>query len=714
MSAVPDSHRWRFFRAGGFDQVRLDSADDLLALESLDQKLWVALACPTHGLEFDPTTLQLLDADGDGRIRAPDLIAALHWCGARLTDPELVARGTQPLPLAAIATHDEEGTRLQQAARTLIARLGKDADDASLGAEEAATLESLFAREAFNGDGVITALAAGDDEGLKTLIGEIVAVSGGRRDRSGESGIDRELLQQFHTAARALAEWQAQPAGQPAILPLGAATADAAATVDCVRAKIDDYFARCRLSAFDARATPSLNGSEADFQALGARLLAAADAAALPLARIAAGRPLPLAAGVNPAWAAALGKFASEVVTPLLGARDELAEAGWQAIGERFAAWHAWQAARPADALAARIAATLSPERIAAITAGDGEARLAALIDADAARAEVAAELLAVHRLVLYVRDLAKLAENFVSFRRFYARQEPAIFQCGTLYLDERSCELCLPVLDAGKHAAIAAQSGIYLAYCDCVRGAEKMTIAAAFTAGDSDNLAVGRNGVFYDRQGRDWDATITRIVDQPISLSQAFWSPYKKLARLLAEQMEKFAAARAKAIDDSAAAAAAKVPAAAAAPEAAKPAPFDIGRFVGIFAAIGLAIGAIGGALAALATGFLGLAWWQMPLAIAGLLLIVSLPAVALAAFRLRKRNLGPLLDANGWAVNARARINIPFGGSLTQVARLPAGAERSLADPYAEKKHPWFFYLLLILVAAALAAVTVRSLGV
>ena len=318
------------------------------------------------------------------------------------------------------------------------------------------------------------------------------------------------------------------------------------------------------------------------------------------------------------------------------------------------------------------------------------------------------------HRLVLYVRDLAKLAENFVSFRRFYARQEPAIFQCGTLYLDERSCELCLPVLDAGKHAAIAAQSGIYLAYCDCVRGAEKMTIAAAFTAGDSDNLAVGRNGVFYDRQGRDWDATITRIVDQPISLSQAFWSPYKKLARLLAEQMEKFAAARAKAIDDSAAAAAAKVPAAAAAPEAAKPAPFDIGRFVGIFAAIGLAIGAIGGALAALVTGFLGLAWWQMPLAIAGLLLIVSLPAVALAAFRLRKRNLGPLLDANGWAVNARARINIPFGGSLTQVARLPAGAERSLADPYAEKKHPWFFYLLLILVAAALAAVTVRSLGV
>ena len=55
------------------------------------------------------------------------------------------------------------------------------------------------------------------------------------------------------------------------------------------------------------------------------------------------------------------------------------------------------------------------------------------------------------------------------------------------------------------------------------------MTIAAAFTAGDSDNLMVGRNGVFYDRKGRDWDATIVKIVEHPISIRQAFWLPYKQ-----------------------------------------------------------------------------------------------------------------------------------------------------------------------------------------
>lgn len=54
MTSVP-SH-WRFFRAGGFDQVRLDTGAELLALDTLDQKLWVALSCPVKGIEFNNRT----------------------------------------------------------------------------------------------------------------------------------------------------------------------------------------------------------------------------------------------------------------------------------------------------------------------------------------------------------------------------------------------------------------------------------------------------------------------------------------------------------------------------------------------------------------------------------------------------------------------------------------------------------------------------------
>ncbi|MFN7197983.1 MAG: hypothetical protein ACK4MJ_12530, partial [Hylemonella sp.] len=381
----------------------------------------------------------------------------------------------------------------------------------------------------------------------------------------------------------------------------------------------------------------------------------------LPLARVQAGAALPLTQGLNPAWAARLQTLRQLAVLPLLGARDSLSQAEWQALKDRLAPYAAWRAARPGEA-------------------AEG------------------AGIRGLEKLAHYVRDLQALANNFVAFRDFYTRRGPATFQVGTLYLDGRAAELCVAVNDAARHAALATLARLYLVYCDCTRGSEKCSIAAAFTAGDADQLMVGRNGVFYDRQGRDWDATITKIAEHPISLRQAFWAPYKRLARFVGEQLQKLAASKAKAADD-------RLTAAAGAP--AQPAPFDVAKFAGIFAAIGLAVGAIGTALASVLTGLLALSWWQLPLALAGLMLAISGPAVALAWFKLRSRTLGPLLDANSWAVNARARINIPFGTALTQLAALPANAERALTDPYAEKKQPWalYFGVLAVLLLAGLA---------
>ncbi|MBK7299416.1 MAG: hypothetical protein IPI79_02765 [Moraxellaceae bacterium] len=107
--------------------------------------------------------------------------------------------------------------------------------------------------------------------------------------------------------------------------------------------------------------------------------------------------------------------------------------------------------------------------------------------------------------------------------------------------------------------------------------------------------------------------------------------------------------------------------------------------KFAGIFAAIGLAVGALGTALAAMMSGFLGLIWWQMPIAILGLLLIISGPSMVMAWFKLRQRNLSPILDANGWAVNTNAKVSIAFGTTLTVLASLPKGAKRDLKDPFA-----------------------------
>jgi hypothetical protein len=293
-----------------------------------------------------------------------------------------------------------------------------------------------------------------------------------------------------------------------------------------------------------------------------------------------------------------------------------------------------------------------------------------------------------------------------VSFRDFYSRAAPAMFQVGTLYLDTRACELCVRVSDAGRHASMAPLANTYLVYCDLKNaGGQTMQIAAAMTAGDVDNLMVGRNGIFYDRKGKDWDATITKIVENPISIRQAFWAPYKKVLRMIEERIAKRAADEA-AAQDAALASATEAHATAAAtgaPPVAPPAPR--GMDIGTLAAIGVAVGGITAALGALLEAFFGLGIW-MPLGLLGLVLCISGPSMAVAWLKLRKRNLGPILDANGWAVNAQAIVNVPLGGSLTKLARLPEGSSRDLSDPFAEKRRPWGAYLsLALLLAAALA---------
>jgi hypothetical protein len=694
------AHVWRFFTAGGFDQVKLDDAADLRDLGELDQKLWVALACPTSGLEIDARTLALIDTDKDGRVRANELIAAVRFACGNLKDPNDLLKGAATLPLAAIDDAAPEGRTLLSAARQILANAGKP-EASELAVDDLADPVKIFAGSAFNGDGVVTALSASDDR-TRADLQSVMDCVGVVPDRSGTMGVDQEKVDAFFTQATAYAEWHARARADAAtVLPLGAdATAAAFAAYAAIKHKVDDYFARCRLVAFDARAAGALNRREEEYAELATRDLGdgAPEVTGFPLALVAAGKPLPLEGPVNPAHAAALAALRDAAVTPLLGARAELTEAEWTAVGAKLAPYAAHLAAKAGAAVE-----VLGEARVRELLASGAKEALAALITKDRALEAESASIENIERLVRYHRDLARLCRNFVNFRDFYDAGEPAVFQNGTLYIDQRACHLCLRVEDAAKHAGMAGLAGVYLAYLDCARKGtgEKMGIVAAFTAGDRDNLMVGRNGVFYDRKGQDWDATITKIVDNPISIRQAFWAPYKKFVRLLEEQVAKRAATADKQSDTlltGVATTTANV-------DTAKP-PEAKKIDVGAVAAMGVAVGAIGTFITAMigyATGIVRLGPLAILGALAGVVAVISLPNVIIAYLKLRKRNLGPILDANGWAVNAKAKVNIPFGATLTSVAKLPPGAKRDHRDPYAEKAFPWKRLLAVALVLYA-----------
>ena len=696
-------HPWRFFRAGGLDQVLLETADDLRHLRQLDPKLWVALSCPTTGLEFDPKTLALLDTDKDNRVRVPEIVAAVEWSCTVLKDPAALIPGTDGVPLTAFNDQTPQGAALLAAAQQILANLGTP-DATVITIAQAADTARIFGQTTFNGDGVIKPGCA-RDPALAQIITDAITTHGSTTDRSGALGVNKAQVDAFLADGAAFVAWHA--ADPTDGHPLGNATPAAWAALEAVRAKIDDWFNRCALAAYDSRAAVLLGRSDADVAALAPQNLAAlgTDIEGLPLARIQPGAALDLEASLNPAWAARISTLRTAAIAPLLGDRTRLDRAAWLDLCALLAPYGAWIAAKKGAAVE-----KLGLARVRDIMAANPAAALHDLIDQDLAVAPKVAAIQDVERLARYHRDLFLLLRNFVNFSDFYDRQPPPpVFMSGTLYLDQRSFELCVRVADPGAHSVLANLGRIFIAYCQCSRpSGEKMTVAVGITQGDSDYLMVGRNGVFIDRKGQDWDATVVKLLDHPISIGQAFWSPYKKIGKMISDLVEKIAGDKDKGVMD---AAQAKVAAGATAVTAGKPAEkpkLD----TGMLAAIGIAATSAATAVSGLVGALAGMNPLKLPFLFLGVILGISGPSMVIAYLKLRQRTLGPLLEANGWAINGRIKINIPLGNSLTTLKTLPEGAQRQFDDPFEDKeakrrKRKLLIWTTLIL-AAILGAVT------
>ncbi len=486
----------------------------------------------------------------------------------------------------------------------------------------------------------------------------------------------------------------AQEAPLAPLAPYGDQTAAVIAAVDALKSKVADFYMRCRLIAFNEQCAAAVDTSLAKISAITDKDMStcAAQIAECPLAQPSKDLLLPLSTGINPALAATFETIRANALALDYPDASSLSQEQWDTVLAKLAAYTA-----AVEAQAKEVAAIQDKslaERKAAIDAWD-------------------------NFLHLY-RDFHRLLCNFVNMSDFYTKDlsKLAVFQAGKLLIDQRCCELCVEVTDSGKHGDMAGLSGMYLVYCTCTSKVKNKTrnIVAVLTDGDVDGLRVGKNAVFYDRDGLDWDAVVTKIIDNPISIAQAFWSPYKKLWRWISDKITKAAADKDTKITKDLTAGTDKVvanvgkPADSAAASTANTAQaFDIAKFCGIFAAIGMAIGYIGGFLTQFASGLLSLGW-LMPLGIVAIMLLISGPSMFIAWSKLKKRDLGPVLNANGWAINAKILVNMAFGATLTSLAKYPKTLQLTGTDPFAKKKKSgkgwiWVCLVLVILIGVAVA---------
>lgn len=698
-----EKHRWTFFRAAGVVQPALRTAEDVRHLKDLPEELWTILSCPSKNLRFDQKTLELMDSDKDCHVRVRELKTAVEWMCRRMADPADLFLDSEEVPLASFAATDE-GRQMAAAAKLLLESIGKG-QASSFTLADVMARKSTFLAAPFNGDGVIPPTAA-TDPAVAKLLGEMVRATGGAADRSGAQGITKDLAKTFYEAVEAHLAWLARGVSEAStLLPLGDATAGASAAIEAVRAKVEDYFMRCRLAAFDDAAATPLNVSAAGYAAVSAGDIAAqGDAiAAFPLSHVAAGRPLPLTEGVNPAWSASLSAFAKQAAGPLLGREvSELTEADWRQVLAGIAPYQGWR-----KAMAGSSVASLGEARLLEIRADEASrAAIDGLLGKDIERASDIAQLDDLERFTRFHANLNRLFRNFVNFSDYFDPRYEEIFRAGRLYIDGRVCHLCFHVENLASHSMLAAASKMYLVYCEITRSHtnEKRMICATVTSGLSGSLWVGRHGIFYDREEKDWEAVILKIADAPVSLKEAFWYPWSKMAEMLGEQLKKILSSK----QDAMLGAASKQVGAIGVPAAKAPPPqpkFDTAVLASSVAAIGIAIGVIGSAIGGFVSMVMKLSPWKSLLGVVVIFLLVSGPSVALAWFKLRARDLGPVLNACGWAVNKKLKMTLKLGAELTHAAKMPKGAKIQAGDPYAERHVVRKVILGVVLLAGLLA---------
>ena len=378
----------------------------------------------------------------------------------------------------------------------------------------------------------------------------------------------------------------------------------------------------------------------------------------MPLVTEEPDKELPLKSHLNPKHLEAILEFAAKCVTPVLGERDSLDRLGWKKIKAAFAPYRAWVAAKPVAS---------APEK---------------------------AGLEEEEKLIRYKMNLGEFLVNYVTMDRLYAGKGGAIFQTGVLRIDGKELNLCFHVDSEAAHSALSGRSECCVIYVKLTRpdeGAER-TVCAVVTAGTVAGLYVGRNGVFYDRDGKNWQATITKVVESQVSLAEAFWSPWKKLGNSISGAVKKFLGEREAAADAKLSAGAQNVTAGKKDAGASGAGGAAIASSV---AAIGIGVGMVGAAAASILAAVKGMGPWQIVLSIVAIVLVVSLPSVILTWFKLRRRDLGAILNASGWAVNRPMRFSMALARTFTKCART----------------SEWWLYAILLALVLGLLGYTVAS---
>jgi len=688
-----------FQRFGRSCHLRIATAEDLVHVADLDEALWVATSAPLASLNIDPTFLGLVDIDNNGRIMCFEIKEATSWLLATLRDTDGITIGSTSLHINAINSQCEDGEKIRIAAMKILER-ADTADSGTITLDEVRRIRSNLESSPVSEAGIALPEAAGD-EGTRQFIDDIIATVGGTPHPSGNEGVARPQLDKFLESAKAYTEWHAKgviPKGadKTDIMPFGSETPEAYDIYAGIRGKINQFFKQCAAVAFDARTARHVRPRDSELEA--ADLSDPQEIEQLmkdgPLAQPNPDAILRFDQPLNPHYLSQLQNLHKKVLGTLLGPDTSILSAtNWERINHAFSAYGSWLNAKPGPGIE-----KLPVEKLKSYIEGEFSSEVGKIIDQRKKTAFALENIRLTEKLLLYQAHMLSLLNNLVSFPHLYNPDSRALFEMGTLVIDGRHLNFAVKVENRSKHSKVAQASNIFIVYAEITPPGEesKYEVALPVTAGGKGNLCVEKRGVFLDISGKQLDARIVQIIENPISVREALVSPFQRLWRILTGKIEAITTAAEKKLDSTAVTAL---------DTSVAPAP-QHGKGLlagGLLMGGGVAIAALGSAAAYITKTLASVENYKIVIGIVAALLAVIGPVSAVAMLKLRRRDLSALLEGAGWAINARMRLSRRQARVFTSQPRIPALKQNAC---------PFCMWLIIAAAAVAFAALVGRIL--
>lgn len=688
-------------RFAGSLMLDLTCFEDLKAAIEIPEALWVAIACPTSGMKCDPRFLELLDADGNKRIRVKEVKEAVAFVQKHVHNFVGCDTASEELMLSHL-TRDADV--LRQAAVLLLDLLAPEEEAVherlSL-AQLRAGLERLSAAEHF-GEGLLTLHAVASE--LQEVHHQLTRLFPDTFNRHGKPAISLELL------SRARMELQLARAHQSLraeVMVWGAQSLPFAKRLLQVQGPLNAYFLLCRLVGSQPELAEALRLKTEQVSPLLGDLEALSKAtAALPVALPQRDGVLRFATLSGSPSREALESLRTEVLMPLLGQAEELDELRWRTLERQALQVVAWQETWEQLLVVQRAPEllTLSDETLL---------KLEAACEADLAQKKLLDRLVDLERLVLYQRWLLEFCNNFISMPALYDPHRGSLFDWGRLILAGREFHLSVIVPEHAAHVKQASSTPLCLAYVRVsTHRAEEapFEVAVPVTAGNSSGIHVGRRGVFLQHDGKEYDAEVIEVVAHPVSLWEATFQPFSRIGQFITSKFESLSNAGLGTLDTSlhkgmdaftstankavltgatsaaASSAVTSAAATAATTTAATTAAAGSTNMLTLLAGGGLAIAALGSSVAFILAQLRQLTLVDVVSTLLMLFTLVALPSGLVGWLKLRRRNLAVVLEGSGWALNDRLLVTSQAGPLFTRRPSMPSNTRMLPLDEVKE----------------------------